>query len=34
MAWRQSGIKPLSEPMIIEAYMRHSALMSYKGLQT
>ena len=31
MAWRLSGDKPLSEPMMtwfIDAYMRHSASMS------
>ena len=31
MAWRRSGDKPLSEPMIAlfnDAYMRHSAAMS------
>ena len=28
MAWRQQGDKPLSEPMMIDAYMRHSASMS------
>ena len=33
MAWRRSGDKPLSEPMmayIANAYMRHSASMSKK----
>ena len=32
MVWRQSGDKPLSEPMMVlfnEAYMRHSASMSF-----
>ena len=28
MAWRQPGDKALSEPMITDAYMRHSASMS------
>ena len=28
MAWRRPGDKPLSEPMITDAYMRHSASMS------
>ena len=31
MAWRRSGDKPLSEPMMVyltDAYMRHSASMS------
>ena len=31
MAWRRSGDKPLSEPMIVkftDVYMRHSASMS------
>ena len=33
MAWRRTGDKPLSEPMVTQlndAYMRHSAPMSYK----
>ena len=32
MAWRRSGDKPLSEPMLVkftDAYMRHSASMSW-----
>ena len=32
MAWRRTGDKPLSEPMMTQlnyAYMRHSASMSY-----
>ena len=34
MAWRLSGDKPLSEPMMVsftDVYMRHSASMSYAG---
>ena len=28
MAWRRPGDKPLSEPMLVSSYMRHSASMS------
>ena len=39
MAWRRTGVKPLSEPMVTQfndAYMRHSASMSqhYVGIMS